>query len=259
MQLEVWEHRVLLFEFACHCVLLWRLLSQKLAGVYAFLTAFLVGEVLQGLALFPVRLHSTLYGWIYLVSTPILWLLAYFVVLELYRLVFEDYPGISSAGRKVVTWSMGFALLASVIYAIPDLRSSSGPFPVLRIYYILERSTVLGLLIFLVMVQLFLVRYRLRLSPNRRVYASGYAIYFGIAVAQDVIFTSLGLRVADAVGLWCNIAAGTLLLVGAALLSSKGEVRVQLEAVDSSSDRARLQQQLTDINRLLSKAARGGG
>jgi hypothetical protein len=258
MRLDLWEHGVNLFVIACHGILLWRLWSQKLAGVYLFLTIYLAGEVLQGLCLYPVKLQSTLYGWIYLSSTPILWILAYLIVLELYRLIFEDYPGISSVGRKAVSWCLGLAILISILYAIPDLRNTTGPFPVLRVYYILERSTVLGLLLFLVLIQVFLVRYRLRLSPNRMIYATGYAIYFGIAVAQDVVFTSLGLRVVDAVGLWTNVAAGSLLLTGAALLSNKGEIRAQLETVDSGSDRARLQEQLTDINRLLSRAARGG-
>ena len=123
----------------------------------------------------------------------------------------------------------------------------------------MERSTVLGLLVFLVLIQLFLVRYRLRLSPNRKAYAIGYAFYFGIGVAEDVILTALGVRVGDAVGLGTVAIAGLILLAGAAVLSRNGEARVELEAVDSSSDRARLQQQLTDINKMLSKAARGRG
>ncbi|MDP9053603.1 MAG: hypothetical protein M3N93_04785 [Acidobacteriota bacterium] len=258
MRLDAWEHRVLLFLIACHGVLLWRLWSQKLVGVYLFLTVYLLGEVLQGLALRLVNWHTTLYGWIYVLTTPILWILAYFIVVELYRLIFEDYPGISSVGRKAVTWCMGLAILISVLYAIPDLKSNHGRFPVLHLYYVVERSTVLGLLLFLVLIQVFLIRYRLRLSPNRIIYATGYAIYFGITVAQDVIFTSLGVQVVDTVGIWTNIAAASVLLAGAFLLSARGEVAVQLEAVDSSSDRARLQQQLTDINRMLAKAIRGG-
>ena len=74
--------------------------------------------------------------------------------------------------------------------------------------------------------------------------------------------TSLGIQTegtAGIVGLWTTVLAGVILLAGAALLSSQGEARVQLEAVDSSSDRARLQQQLADMNRLLSRAARGRG
>lgn len=258
MQLDLWGHYVNFFVIACHGVLLWRLWSQKLVGVYYFLTIYLVGELVEGVALLSVKWHTTLYGWIYLTATPILWILAYFVVLELYRLLFEDYPGISSIGRRAVTWCMGLAVTVSILYAIPDLRASAARFPVLPIYYIVERSTVLALLLFLVLIQVFLIRYRLRLSPNRKVYATGYAVYFGIAVAQDVIFTSLGLRVVDAVGLWTTAVAGCILLTGAMLLSSKGEVRIQLEQADSSPDRARLQQQLTDINRLLSRAARSG-
>jgi hypothetical protein len=254
-----WVHRVLIFSIGCHGVLLWRLWSQKLFGMYPFLAIFLGAETLQNMALFTMRSRSTLYGWTYVLSNLVLWILAYLVVLELYRLILEDYPGIASVGRKAVTWSLGLAIVVSLVYAIPDLRTSTGPFPILRMYYIAERSTVLGLLLFLLLIQLFLVRYRLRLSPNRRIYATGYALYFGISVAQDVIFTSLGIRVVDAVGVWMVVADGLVLLIGATLLSREGEVRVQLEAVDSSSDRARLQQQLTDINRLLARAARGPG
>jgi len=253
------EHRVLLFSIACHGILLWRLWSQKLAGTYLFLTIFLSAEVLQNLVILPVRSGSDLYAWIYFLSTPILWFLAYLVVLELYRLILEDYPGIASVGRKAVNWCMGLAVIVSFAYAIPDLRTTTGPFPVLRIYFIVERSTVLGLLLFLVLIQLFLIRYRLELSANRRVYATGYALYFGVGVALDIIYTSLGIRVVETVTLWGVAVAGVLLLAGAVLLSSEGEARVQLESTDSNSDGARLQQQLADINRLLSRAARGRG
>jgi hypothetical protein len=259
MRLAVWEHRLLIFSICCHGILLWRLWSQKLVVVYPFLTTFLGAEALQNLAELLIPLHSTLYGGMYMVSNSVLWILAYLVVLELYRLILEDYPGIASVGRKAVTWCMGTAIVVSFAYAIPDLRNTGGPFPILQVYYIVERSTVLGLLLFLVLIQLFLVRYRLRLSPNRRVYVTGYAFYFGIGVAEDVILTALGVRAGDTVGLWIVAAASVILLIGASLLTQKGEVRVQLDPIDSSSERAHLQQQLTDINRLLSRAARGRG
>jgi hypothetical protein len=259
MQYEVWEHRVLLFSIACHGVLLWRLWSQKLAGVYRYATIFLVGEAIQAIVFFPVPINSAQYTWIYVLSTPVLYILAYLVVLNLYSLVLEDYPGIASVGRKAVNWCVGLAVSLSVAYAIPDVRNTTGQFRALRIYVVIERSTVLGLLLFLVLIQLFLLRYRLRLSPNRMVYATGYALYFSVAVAQDVIVTALGLRVVSSYNLWTVVAGDMILLAGALLLSSKGEVRVQLESIDSSADRVRLQQQLADINRMLSRAARGRG
>jgi len=259
MQYEVGVHRVLLFSIACHGVLLWRLWSQKLAGVYRYLTVFLAGEALQAIVFLPVPISSAQYVWIYVFSTPLLLVLAYLVVLELYRLILEDYPGIASVGRKAVNWCVGLAVAASAAYAIPDVRITTGQFSALRIYVVIERSTVLGLLLFLVLIQLFLVRYRIRLSPNRMVYATGYALYFSVVVAQDVIVTALGLRVVSSFNLWTVVAGDLILLAGVLLLNSKGEVRVQLESIDSSADRVRLQQQLADINRVLSRAARGRG
>ena len=256
--MERWQYWVQVYVLACHGVLLCWLWSQRLLRVYPFLASFLAVDAATGLILLALPLHSTIYGRTYMLSGIALSIFSYFVVLELFRVILEDYPGISSVGRKAVTWCLGLAILAAFLYAIPDLKASTGPFPILRLYYILERSMVLALLLFLVLIQVFLVRYRLRLSPNRMAYAIGYAVYFGITVAQDVIFTSLGIRVVDAVGLWTNIGGGAVLLSGAVFLSRKGEIRVEREAVDSTAERLRLQQQLTDINRLLSRAARSG-
>jgi hypothetical protein len=259
MQAADWDRIVLVFSIVCQAVLLWRLVSQNLARSYIFLTAFLAWGSLQAFILFPVKPHSSLYGWIFVFSSAVLWTLAYLVVLELYRLVLEDYPGIASAGRKAVSWSMALAVVVAIAYAIPDLRTSSGRFPVLRLYVIFERSTVLALLLFLVLIQLFLVRYRLRLSPNRIIYATGYAVYFAVTMVQDVIVTALGIQVVGSFILWVTAAGNVILLIGAVLLSQKGEVKPKLETVDSSADRARLQQQLTDINRMPTRAARGQG
>ena len=257
MDPAVWGNRVLLLSIGCHSILLWRLWSERLARTYLRLTIFLCAELLQNIVFLPVPPGSTLYGWIFILSSPILWILAYFVVLELYRLILEDYPGISGAGRNGVTWSMGMALAISAIYAIPALRTAHGKFPVLTIYWIVERSIVLGLLLFIVLIQLFLLRYRLRLSRNRIVYATGYALYFGIGVAQDVVLTALGIRVVEVVTLWIVAASGLILLIGAALLSRKHEAREVQRRGTGSLDGARLQLQLAEMNRLLSKAARG--
>lgn len=259
MQMLDLQHGVLYFSIICHVVLLWRLWSENLARVYPFLSAFLSWETLQAIVVIPINPRSNLYGWTFVGTTVVLWVLAYLVVLELYRLILEDYPGIASVGRKAVSWCMGLAVIIAVAYAIPDLKSINGPFPILRIYIILERSTVLAILVFLVLIQVFLLRYRLRLSPNRMVYATGYALYFAIVVAQDVIVTSLGIQVVYSFNYWITGIGGAILLAGAGLLSQKGEVKVALEAADSSDERLRLQQQLSDINRMLSRAARGRG
>lgn len=262
MQLGDWERYALFFSITCHFVLLWRLWSEKLVRTYLFLAVYLAAEAVNDIVLIPVDPTSLRYVYIFVISSPVLWLLSYLVILELYRLVLEDYPGIASAGRKAVSWALGLAVIIAVVYAIPDLRAIRGPSTtvrVVRVYFVLERSIALGILVLLVLLQLFLLRYRLRLSPNRIVYATGYAVYFAVTMAQDVIATALGIKAVYGLSLWTFVAASASLLVGAALLSQRGEVRPQLDTADTSAERARLQQELADINRMLSRAARSRG
>jgi len=259
MQSMVWEHIVLLFFIGCHGILLWRLWSEKLAGVYLWLTVFVAAETLQNAIAYPLDRTANGYLYLFEFSTPVIWVLAYLVVLELYRLTLEEYHGISSVGSKAVSWCMGLALAVSVIYAVPDLRSASGAEVFIsRIFPILERSTVLGLLLFLVLIQMFLFHYRLPLSRNRMIYVTGYAVYFGISMVLDIVWTGLGIKVAFWFGVWTVAAEGVILVVGAALLSQKGEAKVTLDPA-ADTDRARLQQQLADMNRMLTRAARGRG
>jgi hypothetical protein len=255
----VWEHLVVLFFVGCHGILLWRLWSEKLAGVYLWLTVFLAAEMVQNAIGFLLYRGSKAYLRLFEFSTPLMWVLAYLVVLELYRLTLEAYPGISSVGRRAVSWCMGLAVVVSVVYAIPELRGADGAQPfIIRIFPILERSTILGLLLFLVLIQIFLFHYRLPLSRNRMIYVTGYAVYFGISMAVDIVWTSLGLLVAGAFGSWMVAAEGAILIAGAILLSQHGEAKVTLDP-DADTDRARLQQQLADMNRMLTRAARGRG
>jgi hypothetical protein len=259
MQLMDWEHRVLLFFIGCHGILLWRLWSQKLAGVYVWLTLFLAAETVQSAILFPFSRETNIYALLFEFSTALMWVLAYLVILDLYRLTLEAYPGISSVGRRAVSWCMGLAVAVSVLYAIPDLRGVGGAEPfIVRVFPILERSTVLGLLLFLVLIQMFLFHYRLPLSRNRMIYVTGYAVYFGISMALDIVWTGLGIRVADTIDLWIVAAEGVILIIGATLLSQHGEASVTIDP-SADTDRAHLQQQLAEMNRMLTRAARGRG
>lgn len=217
--------------------------------------------MLQNAVLFPFNRETNAYLLLFEFSAAVIWVLAYFVVLELYRLTLESYPGISSVGRNAVSWCMGMAVAVSILYAIPDLKGAAGAQPVIvRVFPILERSTVLGLLLFLVLIQVFLFHYRLPLSRNRMIYVTGYAAYFGISMALDIVWTASGIKIATAIDLdlWIVAATGVILLMGAVALSQKGEAKVKLDP-QADTDRARLQTQLTEMNRMLSRAARGRG
>jgi hypothetical protein len=255
-----WEYIVLLLTALSACALLWRLVSQGLVRQYRFLAAFLAVALVQALIFLPLAPASTAYAWAYFITSPVLWILYFFVVLELYRLILEDYPGISSAVGKGVTWSMALAVVLALLSALPGLNTGSRQFPALRMFLAVERSVALGLLLFLVLMQAFLFRYRLRLPRNRLIYATGYALYFGITVSSDIILAELlGGQVFVPVSLGVGIAGALILFTGSVLLTREGEARVDpLDTYDTSPERARLQQQLVEMNRMLTKVARGG-
>jgi hypothetical protein len=254
-----WIDVTLVLTAVAAVILLWRLWLKGLVRSYRFLTLFLSAQLLQMLVLLPVKSRTT-YAYVYFFSNPILWILSYGVVLELYRLILEDYPGISSAGRKAVTWSMGLAVLISAASAIPSFDVGTRQFPILRIFLAVERSVVLGLLLFLVLIQLFLFRYHLQLPRNRVIYSTGYALYFGVTVASDIILTALlGGQVYVPFSVAVGISGALILFAGSFLLTREGEARaVELDTRDNTPERVRLQQQLVEMNRMLTKVARRG-
>ena len=256
---SVWVRGALALSIVCHVALLWRLWREGLVRPYPRLALFLAVDLTQSLLVLPFDVKSVAYRNVVFVSSPFIWLLSYFVVLELYRLILEDYPGISSAGRKAVTWCLILAIGISVSTVIPSLNSSeSGPFVFKRFFFSVERSVILGLLIFLVLIQLFLARYRLRLSRNRMLYSTGYALYFGLGMAFDVIAVELlQARVFGPISVGIVAVSDLILLTGAFVLARQGEFRPASDTGDTSAERVHLQQQLAEMNRLLTRAARG--
>jgi len=256
---QEWVRGVLFFSIFCHAILLMRLWKEGLVKPYPFLSLFVVADLAQSLIALPFSPSSTTYRTIQFASSPVIWLLAYLVVVELYRVILEDYPGISSAGRKAVTWCLLLAVIISAATAVPGLNNSqSGKYVLFKLYLTTERSVTLGLLLFLVLVQLFLARYRLRLSRNRIIYSAGYALYFGIGMAASVIAGGLlGVRMFGMMTISIVVIADLILLAGAFLLTRQGEFLPVSEMDDNSAQRLHLQQQLADMNRLLSRAARG--
>jgi hypothetical protein len=260
MNYALWARGVLYLSVLCHVALLWRLLREDLARIYRFLTLFVAVDLAQSLLALLFKPNSAGYRVVLLASSPVIWVLSYLVVVELYRVILEDYPGISSAGRKAITWCLLFAIGISGISVVPGLNDSrpGAASALIKIFYGIERSVILGLLVFLVLIQLFLARYRLSLSRNRILYLVGYALYFGLSMAIDVFANGLfGIRLFGAIDLGLLAAGDLILLSGAFVLVRAGETRPASNTEDTSAERVHLQQQLADMNRLLTRAARG--
>src|ERR1700722_20163438 len=150
-----WARAVILLSILCRTGLLWRLWREGLVHSYPFLSLFVAAELGQNLLVLPLRPSSASYRTAYISVDPIVWLLAYFVVAELFRVILEDYPGISSVGRKALNWSLILAVAVSVLSVLPSLGDGqpTGKYVFFRLFVSIERSVILGMLVFLVLIQ----------------------------------------------------------------------------------------------------------
>jgi hypothetical protein len=241
-------------EAACYLALLGRLYFMGLASRYRFLCAYLVLEALGtgGLAWIPINTWT--YTIAYFCVTPVLWVLGYLVVLELCRLILEDYPGVAGAGRRLVNWSMGAAVLVALGFAAHGLRARLGTFPVLRSFAIVHMSVRVGLLFFLLVILYFVYRFRLSLPRNRKLYGVGFAICWGLVLVADAL--SIGAGTAHYVLLYsCEMLTCSALMVAACfMLKPSGEFRATRGEPDTDERRAILHRRLAEMNHLLTRA-----
>lgn len=255
------EHAFIVISALCHILLLWRLFAARLTR-YRFLILFLLIELTQLLILLPLSSNTSIYGWAYIFSGAAVWCCGYLVVMELVQLTLQDYPAISRSGSRAISWCIGIAIIIALLFAIPAVRTSHIRFPILAAYFIFQRSMILSLLLFLVLIQIFLFRFRVPLSRNRKVYSIGYALYFGVGLASDTVFGTLGVTVGPGLGIGLISAASVLLLAGAVLLSRNGESTARDEGKDDDPieqrQREHLHQQLNELNRVLAKVAGNG-
>lgn len=237
---------------ACYLVLLVHLWNIGLARRYKFLSSYLVVEAVAtgGLAWIPFT--SWTYTDAYFVFTPMLWVLAYLVVLELCWLILEDYPGIAAAGRKLVNWIFSAAVLIASCFAAYGLVAHQGDFPILRSFAIVHfavRGSVLG---FLLAILYFVFRLRLELPRNRKIYSIGFAFCWALVLGSDALSDIFGYKFE----LYSNYVdmslCSILLIVGACIIRPEGELRRATARPGSDARAAELQKRLRHLNQFLS-------
>ncbi len=155
-----------------------KMVLQRLFRVYRSFFAYLCFEILQSLVLLPVSPSTNLYGWLFLISQPVRWLIYILVVLELYSLAFASYKGIASLSRWVVTASLGVAVGVSALTLAADLARPTGRYRLLVYYSVVERGLLFSLVVFLLLITLFLLWFPAPIRRNLVLHASVFSVYF---------------------------------------------------------------------------------
>lgn len=173
-------------------ILVARLLQLRLAKRYPVLYVYLCFGVVRGTSL-AYLLHSRQrlfdrngYELVYIVTQPIQWGLYFLLILELYSLMLEDFPGIRRLGRLVMFAALASVTLACCALIVVDEQAGFDHYPFIS-YLILQRRSVFFCLSTLTLaLLLFAAYYRL---PIRRNLWIVYASFGGFFVANALLLT----------------------------------------------------------------------
>jgi hypothetical protein len=158
-------------------VLLIKLYACGLTRRYCYFSFYLLFESICGPLLLLVKRGTTTYGAIWLVSKPVLWILCVLVLLEIYSLVMNRYPGIASLMRWAATAAAVSSAAISILSLTLDFRNPDEPFPLLRYAFAVQRTVDVTMAISVVVPLLFMLRFPVRLSRN--------------AVSHCILFSSM--------------------------------------------------------------------
>jgi hypothetical protein len=268
--LAVLEQSIWWLAVAGHLVLAVLFWRNGLHRTYRFFFGYLVFRVTRSALLAGgpviVRLFdrrpnvpfaTNAYAWLWILTEPVMWFFYILVVLELYSLVLQGYPGIASLSRWALMAGLTVAVGISALTLASDLSNPSEQFPILRYLFMIDRGVASSLVIFLLFITGFLVWYPVPLSRNVVVHCIAYAIYFLSVTLMDLSRNLKGSAITQVANIAGLIVTVTCLLVWIVFLNARGEnkkvvVRRSCEAEEEEA----LVQQLAAINATLLRAAR---
>ena len=164
---------------AGYVVLYLRLRRQELHRVYRMFAAYVLFRTARSVALAtlpPVwyAVHqqpytpygNNVYGWLWALTEPIVWILQVLVVLELYSLVLQNHKGIASLGRWTVLAGLTIAVVLSSITLPSELSHSAEKYAILRCFFLANRGVDASLVLFLLFITAFLAWFPVPLNRN---------------------------------------------------------------------------------------------
>lgn len=240
-------------------LMLCRLYFGGLIGTYRYLAVFAGIQLVQStvlLGLYSFGLKK-FYGYVYLGTSPLVWLTYILVVLELYNVVLQRYEGLATVSRKVLRVVFVLAILASVVTLIPEAHETVRKYTGLATVSMVERGVVSSLVFFLLMIGAFLLWFPVQLSRNAIVH-TGLCCLFFLNTGASFFFRDVsGMDSTRAVST-AMLGVGTLcLFLWAALLQFSGEqMQVTSRPAFVRRDEERLMQQLNSVNAALLRSSR---
>jgi hypothetical protein len=200
--------------------LLARLWSAGLNRVYPFFFAYLVVELLQTVVMSAIPFKGPAFPYVWMVTEGLVAGCYALIVVELYRVILRDLPGIASISRRYITVTVAVATVGSLLL----LRLEETPANYVSILLVIERAIVFSLVLFILLVSVFLAYYPIPLNRNVVIYSIGYAVYF-LTKATALFVRTLGHYVSRQVSTFMLVVSTACLLFWVITLNRRGELR----------------------------------
>lgn len=244
LQLPLDQLVLVIAQTALLVTLIARLWSAGLYRIYPFFFSYLLAELLRTVIMSSIPFKGRSYPSFWIATELLVACFYALIVVELYRVVLRDLPGIATTSRRYITGTVVVATLVSLLL----LRLEETPKNPVSTTFVIDRAIVFSLVIFILLVSVFLVYYPVHLSRNVVFYSIGYAVYF-LTKAAALFVRTLGYYVAPQIGTALLIVSSACLLFWILTLNKRGEIiTVVIGHKWKSDDEARLLSKLKDIN-----------
>jgi len=247
LQLPLDQLLLVVAQAALLTALIVRLWSARLQRIYPFFFGYLTADLFRTLILSAIPFRGPAYPYVWVATEGIIVCCYVLIVIELYRVVLRDLPGIATISRRYITGTVVVATLATLLV----LRLEEKPKNYVSTSLVIERVIVFSLVLFILLVSVFLAYYPIRLNRNVASYSIGYAVFFLIK-ATALFVRTLGHYVTPQISTILLIVSSACLLFWILMLNKQGEIRtVVIGHKWKSDDEARILSKLKDINAYL--------
>jgi hypothetical protein len=248
---------LVILSLVAYAILLLRLRSAGLTTTYRWFCGYVAAQFLRTLVLFLIPPRTNVYGWIFLLTQPVLWLFYSMTVNELYALVLTNYSGIARFGRRALQYALLAAILISSATLAADVAAESEAYRLLRAANVMERALVSTLLIFLLLMAVFVTVYPVELSRNLVVHTIVFALYFFSKNVGLLLRNVLGPAATRTVSASFGAAACLCLFAWIISMNRKGQTRlISFRRVWRDEDERRLLDKLEELNGTLVRSGR---
>jgi hypothetical protein len=250
LQLPLDQLLLVITQAALLTILIVRLWSAGLNRLYPYFFGYLVAELLRTMVMSVVPFKGRAYPYFWVGGEAVIVCFYALIVVELYRVVLRDLPGIASISRRSIAATVAIASAGSLLLLFLEEKSRNYVSTFLQI----ERAIVFSLVIFILLGSAFLAYYPIPLNRNVVIYSIGYSVYF-LTKATALFVRTLGYRVSQQISVILLLVSSGCLLFWALTLNRRGELRTMVIGHKwKREDEALLLSKLKAINANLAEA-----